>query len=209
MATVSVAWSVSLSQEAGQSSGSVPPVPVSVMRSAILPGWGEFGLGKAERGRVFTKVDLVLWSALVQTGYAGRQHDSRLKSFGSLHAGVSFSGKDNQFVTDVGNYMSLDDFNEVQQRLRNTDRVYRDSEIYGWAWDSDENRKTYRRYRIQRDTVRKIGQFVIGGMILNRIVSIIDVAYLHRLDRVSSGLILYPLIDVESGHVGLAATVRF
>ncbi|MFQ6675462.1 MAG: hypothetical protein ACE5LH_03850 [Fidelibacterota bacterium] len=184
-----------MSHPAGKGSPVPPPVGVSALRSAVLPGWGEFGLGKTKRARLFTKVEVVLWAALIQAGHDTRLYDARLRAFGTLHAGASFPGKDRKFITDVGNYMSLDDFNQAQQRLRQPDRVYRDPEIYGWWWDSD--------------IIRKIGQFVIGGMILNRIVSVIDVTTLHRMRSSSSNLILYPLVDGERGYVGLGASLLF
>lgn len=198
-----------MSHPAGKGSPVPPPVGVSALRSAVLPGWGEFGLGKTKRARLFTKVEVVLWAALIQAGHDTRLYDARLRAFGTLHAGASFPGKDRKFITDVGNYMSLDDFNQAQQRLRQPDRVYRDPEIYGWSWDSDINRRRYRRFRVRRDTARKIGQFVIGGMILNRIVSVIDVTTLHRMRSSSSNLILYPLVDGERGYVGLGASLLF
>ncbi|MFQ6617004.1 MAG: hypothetical protein ACE5HZ_09650 [Fidelibacterota bacterium] len=208
MLALFVTPSVSLSHHAGQ--GPVmPAVAVSMVQSAVVPGWGEFRLGNLRRGRIFAQAELVLWVTLIQAGEAGKQYDARLRSFGSLHAGVSFSGKDDQFVTDVGNYASLDAFNQAQQRLRQPGRVYRDPENSWWSWDSEANRRTYRRFRVRRDTARKIGRFVIGGMILNRIVSIIDVTYLHRIHSPSSSLRLYPVLDPQYGVVGLGASVRF
>ena len=52
---------------------------------------------------------------------------------------------------------------------------------YEWSWDSEENRKDYDQMRIISGVAKKYSKFAVGGMIANRIISVIDVLYLKNL----------------------------
>ena len=158
-----------------------PPLKSSMIKSALIPGLGEFGLGKNSRGRLFTQIELVLWITLSGSKRAVSLHESKLHSFASEHAGVTLKGKSNQFYIDIGNFGSMDLFNEAHQRSRQPSQTYSDRARFNWEWDKGKNRQKYRRFRIQRDTARMVGQFIIGGLVLNRIISLIDIRYLYQI----------------------------
>ena len=50
------------------------------------------------------------------------------------HAGVSAEGKDDQFFIDVGNFMSVADYNDKRLRDREPDKLYDPLKGYSWRW---------------------------------------------------------------------------
>lgn len=152
-------------QEAGQKS-----VLVAIGLSLILPGMGELYAGNFSYGRYHLIADGVLW-----LGFGGLvlradwiRDDAR--TFAAQHAGADFTGKGENFEVDVGNFGSVDEYNETRLRNREYDRVYTGTR-YAWYWDTDENRARFKRLRIRSDEMYQGSKFVLGALIVNRLVS--------------------------------------
>ena len=69
---------------------------------------------------------------------------------------------------------------KLKQRERLPADVYPDEENFTWRWDSNESREKYGTYWSRRNRADEIALFVMGGMVLNRIISVIDVSYIFR-----------------------------
>ena len=80
----------------------------------------------------------------------------------------------------MSTYEDMDAYNAYQQRARSPFDTYSSEAGYDWSWESEDQRLIYRDYLIRRDKVRSVASFTIGGMILNRILSAIDVVSLSR-----------------------------
>lgn len=180
-----------------------------VVRSAVLPGLGEMKMGETRRGKFFGALELGLWITVIESNNTVNRNRSRMEAYSALHAGAALAGKDHHFAVDVANYMSLEEFNEAQQRMRRPDRVYR-AEGYQWEWSSDEHRRHYWTYLRNRALAQKIGLFALGGMIVNRIASVIDVTYLDRLRQSGISLRLEPVAnDVSSTGAQMSVSLSF
>jgi len=187
----------------------LPPLRFSILKSALIPGLGEFDLGRNNRGRLFSQIELLLWISLLESNRRVSLHESNLQSFAANHAGAKLKGKDNQYYINIGNFESMVAFNEAQQRLRQSGEVYSDKIRYFWMWDEEKNRLKYRRIRIQKETIRRVSQFVIGGLILNRIISVIDIRYLYKISERNSGLSFHSSWNIENYGPQLYATWQF
>ncbi|MEE2876407.1 MAG: hypothetical protein VX822_01310 [Candidatus Neomarinimicrobiota bacterium] len=163
-----------------------------ILKSVIMPGLGELSIGERRRAKIFGGIEVGLWLTVVESMAMRKRNRSNMVSYAALHADAKLAGKGHQFAVDVANYMSSDEFNEEHQRMRLPSRIY-SIEGYEWAWKSDEHREKYWRYLRSRATAQKIGLFAAGGMVLNRIVSAIDVSYLARLQDSGVSLHVLPL----------------
>ena len=85
-------------------------------------------------------------------------------SFGSHHAGINLNNIDDSelslLIVHMSQYDNMEVFNETMDRQRR-DNSYSDESIYGWNWDSDENRKTFNNLRIKSSNLKKINNFTI------------------------------------------------
>ncbi|NOZ07863.1 MAG: hypothetical protein GXO91_03160 [FCB group bacterium] len=150
------------------------------LKSAILPGWGEMSLQQNHRAKNFFIREGLLWLTLYG---ANKRHDwyrSDYLAFGAEHAGADMSDKTYQYVVDMGNYDSYDDFIAAKNRQRQIDLKYPEGQGYEWDWDSSENRIKFDDMRIKSAGADKFAAFVVAGLVFHRVVSLIDVLYFQR-----------------------------
>jgi hypothetical protein len=107
------------------------------------------------------------------------------RTYAAEHAGASLAGKDANFEVNIGNYSSMDAFNEAMLRNRDYSRVY-SSPADQWNWQSDDLRSTYRGYRIRSDQWNSDAKFAIAGLVVNRILSVFSAT--RQAARVNRGL---------------------
>ena len=145
-------------------------------------------MGHKTAAKIFFGSELALW-----LGYWGSQSyvnvlQRDLESFAALHAGVDAPGKGDQYWIDVGGYLSLDDFNNQKLLERDLEALYADTPENRWQWDSNQNRRDYVLKRFDRLDWKRRVNWVVGGLVLNRLVSAIDVVRLLRKNRDADSL---------------------
>ena len=145
-------------------------VLLAVGLSLILPGAGEWYAGNLSTGRYFMAVDGGLWLTYAGFSFQGTWTRSDARLFATEHGGAVFQGKDEQFDVNIGNYLSLVDYNNAKLRNREIDLLYTGAD-YQWQWDADANRLTYKGLRIRSDQMFQNARFVLGALIVNRIIS--------------------------------------
>jgi len=151
-------------------------VGLAVLYSLLVPGMGELYADGFSSGKYFLIAEGVLW-----LGYAAVQiHADELRdgarSFAVSHAGVDVSGKDDDFFVDVGNFMTVADYNDKRLRDREPEKLYDPLAGYNWRWDNDASRLTYRDQRISSENMYNNRKFIGAAIVVNHIVSAINAA---------------------------------
>lgn len=166
--------------------GQIVVPKVQKIQSLALPGYGEFSLGYKNRAHKFFIIEAALWLCYLRSNKYHHLYKKDYQAFAELHAGViDMSNKDYLFAVNVGHFDSFNEFNEVKLRQRNTNEIYLDQHENWWLWNSKKNRIRYDQMRINSQIYKKISYFSISGLILNRIISFIDVVYLENNNRIS------------------------
>jgi hypothetical protein len=150
------------------------------MFSLVLPGAGEYYAGSRKMARIFFGVEVFLWAAYFSFRSYGNWKRDDYRQFAAVHAGVDPSGKDHTYFVDVENYDNIRDYNQAKLQQRNVDAMYPETGEYAWDWDSEASRKTFESLRLASDTAYKRSLFVIGGVVLNHLISAIDAVRLAR-----------------------------
>lgn len=160
----------------------------NILLSLVLPGLGEWVAGEKGRAKIFMSFELGLWASYFGIREYANVLERDYLTFAAVHAGVDTRGKAKQYWIDIGNAGSLYEFNERRRIDRNLAATYPETEKYFWQWDSEGNRIQYSDLRNKQDNWKQVGTFMIGGMVLNRIVSTIDIVRLiRRSKKASSG----------------------
>ncbi len=172
-------------------------IPVSqarilLLKSLILPGWGEHSLQYQKRGYVLNSTELGLWVGYAVLTFYGRSIEKDMKAYAATHAGIDPKGKDEYYFTDIGNYMNLYDYNDQKLRYRQFANLYPETGDYFWAWDSENSREKFDQKRIDSQKAFHAAGFALGGLIINRIISMIDIIALTK-DRLET-----PVSDVQA-----------
>ena len=179
-----------------------------IVKSFLLPGWGEYALEKPNRGRIFILSETALWTSFAGALIVSNNYTDLFQAFAADYAGVETSGKDRQFWVDVGNYETLNGHNEEHLRFRDYDAIYPMNSEWHWEWTSEEKRLQYRDYRVASDTWNLGAKFIAGSIVINHIVSAIDALYLQRISQIKA-ISMQPLINMENGYSGLALSIQF
>ena len=151
------------------------------IKSALIPGWGESSLAKTTQSKFFNLMELTLWSTFL--GFHNLSNHKRLqyKSYAAKYAGISIDNKNHKYWVDIGNYLSLSDHNEEHLRWRQINDIY--NEDFDWSWKSRNHMNKFEEMRISSDKLSKYGQYTLGVITLNHIVSCINSLYLSRLNN--------------------------
>ena len=151
------------------------------LKSLILPGWGEASISETNRAGNFFLREAILWVSVIGGKSLHSWYKQDYEAFGTLHADVDFDGKDYIFAVNMGHYDSMEEYNHDMSRQRaDYDDFYSESKGENWEWDSKANRLSFDKMRITSANSQKVANFAIAGLIVHRIISVIDVLYLER-----------------------------
>ena len=168
------------------------------LQSLIVPGMGEFKMGHENRARSFFIREVALWLICIGGKQASNWYESDYRAFAALHAGIDMGGKGYIFTVNMGHYKSFTEYNETKARQRQVHEIYAEGQGNEWKWDNHENRKHFDKLRIQSVTYEQYAHFAIGGLILHRLISLIDVIY---LERQYPDLSLTPQLSTNAGNL--------
>lgn len=179
-----------------------------VVKSFLLPGLGEYALDEPGRGKTFIVSETALWTSFAGALIISNNYTGRFQAFAAENAGVVPENKNQQFWIDVGNYNSRENYNEEHLRFRENNALYPNNAKWAWIWSSEKKRKQYRNYRIASDQWLLTAKFVAGGIVLNHIVSAIDVLYLKRISQIQK-ITVVPMVDYKKSASGIALQIHF
>ncbi len=147
-------------------------VLLAVAASLLLPGMGELYAGSFETGKYHLIAEGGLW--LTYSGF--RMHSDWLlqdaKTYAKNHAGTDLSSKDDQFLVDIGNFNTTEEYNDAKGRNREYNLIYQPAQTaYQWNWDTEANRLKFKDMRIHSGEVKNSSKFIIGAIAVNHILS--------------------------------------
>ena len=177
------------------------PLAAPVALSALLPGSGERYLGSNARARGFLAAEAVLWASLWWSANSRDRALSTAHAYAVRHAGASASAKgkakllqamaDYRSRSGVASLSSSPEFNDDydQDRIRageSPEEAWPADDAHSWDWgssESEENDAHWRHYkRLMGDyrANRIAFQAIVGALVLNRLLSVVDVLQLRR-----------------------------
>jgi hypothetical protein len=151
-------------------------VGLAALYSLLLPGMGELYAEGFSTGKYFLIAEGALWLGYAAVEIHGNDLRDGARTFAAAHAGVDATGKDDDFYANIGNFMSLDEYNDKKLRDREPDKLYDPLAGYNWLWDSDASRLTFRDQRISSENMYNTQKFIGAAIIVNHIISAINAA---------------------------------
>ncbi|MDP2036457.1 MAG: hypothetical protein Q8L04_03675 [Ignavibacteria bacterium] len=146
---------------------------LAILYSMILPGMGELYADAYDSGKYFTIADGALWGTFTGFTLYGDWKRNNYISFAKTNAGINLDGMESDFIANVSIYMSTDDYNRIKELNREFSQTYNASN-YKWNWESNDKRKEFRDMWSSSEGAYNKVRFVVGALLLNRIVSAIN-----------------------------------
>jgi hypothetical protein len=184
------------------------------LRSAVIPGWGQRRADAKTSARNFFVAEVLLWSGFASLQVYGHWLKNDYKLFAATHAGVALADKDDQFFVDVGNFSSVDEFNQSRLRRRDVEGLY-DPATYAWKWDTETNQIKFANLRKRSERSFNRSNLVVAGVLANHIISGIHAAWVtHKKTSAKSkerGELGVPQLGVMSSpeEIRLVARLEF
>ena len=160
---------------------------LAILYSLLLPGMGELYADGYDSGKYFTIAEGVLWGTYIGMSVHASNQEDNYKAYATSNASINTSGKDDDYFATIGQYQNINNYNNQKAFERNFDQMY-DTETFFWKWQSTEDRRTYRSMWSSSEQTYNDLRFVVGAMLLNRVVSAINAArlvgaYNNRIDE--------------------------
>lgn len=178
------------------------------LRSLVMPGWGHHYVDSDAwgRGQAHLGAEVVLIASYFGLNRRAANLEDHFKTLSNLRAGVDISNRDRAFILAMGEFNSLEEYNEQQLRTRNWNRLIEDRPENRWQWESDEDRSTFTDLRSNRDRLRNQLPALLSLMAVNRVVSGIS-AYSRA--RNHSQIPEVSLLPIHGKEQGIMANIRF
>lgn len=170
---------------------------VAIVASAAVPGSGQIILGARGRGEAMLWVDAGMLAFYGGSVWARTERERDAVLMAHRDAGVRTSASNQAYWRALERYDNSDQYNEDvrrEARSRYPDDPQRQHDyflangVFGdrvWDWSSDSARVNYYQLRKQARRAGLQAQFATGGLLLNRVVSVIDCALLASRNRQS------------------------
>ncbi len=162
----------------------------TVLRSVVLPGWGQMHAGHTTRGTVFMGLEAGIWTGVGISYLQGIFSRDDYRNLAMEEAGIDVSSRDNDFQDDVGNFSSSEEYNDYIRSLARyyypddpeAQQEYFDRNARygadGWSWSGAGARENYTdALRDSREWFRRT-TYVAAFALVNRAVSAIDASLL-------------------------------
>lgn len=149
----------------------------ALLKSIVLPGWGELSY-KSNSAYIFLGSELALWLGFGGLRYSAHVQNLDLINYCRIHAQLDQYPDKAEFWADMGNYTSYLSHKEDMLESRTPENIW--DENYHWEWDSEENLVNYDVLFRKKELTFIGSNFMITGMIVNRIASLVNVRYLKN-----------------------------
>lgn len=177
-----------IAQDLTESDEDLPNPKIAFLKSIAFPGWGHYYVDKSNWARGQYHIAGEVGLILSYTGFS--IHSNNLQqnwfSYGQHEAGVPIKGRSRAFQLAVGDFNSLEAYNDYQLRRRNWDQLFADTPENRWNWSSTKERLKYNDLRSRFERIDQQLPAILAMMALNRIISGIS-AYNRAKKRVEAG----------------------
>jgi len=155
--------------------------------SLALPGMGHYYMDKPKSAYVYLSADFAsLFGAIVFYGLADNR-EKGARSFAASAAMIRSAPSGEAYWRHVGEYMDATAYNESIELSRgNAADLYQNPESW-WHWADKEQQDEYNDLRQKARNFRVASSFFVGALVVNRILSIVDLR-VFRKKTLSSGI---------------------
>lgn len=174
----------------------------ALLRSFAVPGWGHRYVNRDEWrwGQYHLGAEVILVTSALIINRRANVLETNMFTYAGSHSGTDIRGRDREFQLAVGNFNSLAEYNDYQERTRNLDRRFPVTAEYQWQWESEQHRLDYRNMRSDRDHLNQQIPAIVAVMVVNRVVSGIS-AFSRAGSLSASGIDAYLIPDPDYGRV--------
>jgi len=184
---------------------------IAMGASILLPGLGHQYIGRSHRALTYFTADLLLLVGAIYTGNSSHKHFANARAFAWKYAGADSPAEPGDvYWKHIGYAIDKDSYNQIQLNNREPGKQYNDPK-YDWHWMDESLMEKYNEKRELATTYQVASSFLIGAMLLNRVIAFIDVraATKHKEYRTGAQVRFSPLFASDFSSAGLVLSKTF
>ncbi len=183
---------------------------VAIFSSLLLPGTGHQYLGRPNSALAYLTIDIFsLAGAVFAERYSARVY-SDARGYAAFYADAAGGGNDDRFWMYVGEFDDSKSYNLAIRNNRDFANEYNTGEK-SWSWVTSDDRKKYNEMRKRARTYHLASSICIGAMVLNRIVSILDIraSTKYKVQKNVLNVKIEPSISSNFSSAGFLISTQF
>lgn len=180
----------------------------AIAASLILPGSGHQYLGRNGSALAYLAIDVFSLVGAIYSEKYSRRLFTDSKGFAGLYA--SAAGGDDLYWQAVGEFDDTKSYNDAVGLNRDKDKAY-ESESKLWNWADPEDRTKFNNMRKTARKYHLVSAICVGTMVLNRIVSIVDIRASSKFKVVKgvASVKVEPSISSDFSSAGILLSAQF
>lgn len=194
---------------------------LAMLYSLLLPGLGEYYLGRTDRAKIFFVAEGAIWTSFAVFRIQGNHREDLYKEYAEINAGAG-QRDDDDFYRTIGNFIASDgpfSANEAVRRQARAlfpdnpdrrDEFLADNGYFGddaWEWESEEFLARYKEMRTSSLDAFRRSNLSLGLLVANRLISVLDtgiIASRRSRDQKDQATLSW---NVDAGRFGPGAKV--
>jgi hypothetical protein len=184
---------------------------LAMAATILLPGLGHQYLGKQQSAFAYFSAEALFVVGAVFCEQYSAKVFKNTRSYAWVYGMASGGpGADERYWQRVGDYLDSRKYNEDQELNRTPEAKYV-AENLQWRWADESYMKDYRSMRADATTFHVASSFFLGAMVLDRIVSFIDVraSTRDRGFRKTAAVSVRPTLSGDFSTVGMRLSSSF
>lgn len=181
---------------------------LAIAASLILPGSGHQYLGRYNSALAYLAIDVFSLVGAIYSEKYSRRLNTDSKGFAGLNAGAT--GGNDLYWQVVGEFEDTKSYNDAVDLNRDKNSRY-DSEASQWFWANSDYRTEYNEMRKTARKYHLVSSICIGAMVLNRIVSAVDIraSSKYKVVRGVASVKIVPSISSDLSSAGILMSALF
>jgi hypothetical protein len=176
--------------------------------SLIIPGSGHQYVGSAQKALGYITLDVVALAGAIFFRQYSNRLVSNYKAYASHYAGISSSISNDFYWQVIGSFNDYYDYHQTIDLVREPERHFNEQE-YFWRWQDEAYREEYITFQKVAKKFNTISSFCIGALVLNRIVSFIDLRTMLKNKRFQNTSVSFKPVSLSPTADGVVLETTF
>ena len=176
--------------------------------SFIVPGSGHQLVGSGNKALGYIAVDICALAGVIFFRNYSNRLAANYKAYAAEYAGVTSSISNDYYWQIIGNFNNYSDYHQTLDLVRDTEKRFAEQQ-YFWNWQDETYRKDYVSFQKTAKKFNTISSFFIGAMILNRVVSFIDLRTMLKNNRFRGTSLSFKPVSLGHSANGVVLETTF
>jgi hypothetical protein len=195
---------------AGSEKPSQSRISASIV-SLIIPGLGHQYMGNSNSALPYYCAEALFVCGMIFSERYSRRMFSDSRSYAWMYANVQGGEDGNDYYwQNVGSFMDSDEYNRIMELNRTPEDKYT-GENQSWRWSDEYFRTEYAGIRETATRFHVVSSFCIAAMVLNRVVSFIDIRRITKYKGVqgNASVSFVPGYSIVDQKASMLFTAKF